>query len=43
MPHFRKLGLMVQDGMDSRKKKEGWKDQLGDYDSPLMEGDQGQV
>lgn len=42
-PHFRKLSLMVQGGMDSRKKKEGWKDWLGDYDSPLVEGDQGQV
>ena len=34
---------MVQGRMDSRRKKEGWKDRLGDYDSPLVEGDQGQV
>lgn len=34
---------MVQGRMDSRRKKEGWKDRLGDHDSRLVVGDQGQV
>ena len=34
---------MVQGRMDSRRKTEGWKDRLGDYDSPLVVGDQGQI